>query len=301
VRSAEPAEPSSLVGTAVERLRYVGELFEHRPDPEGAERPLGALDEMRLQSARIGVASTVAVLFVLLLYALLPGHYPLSRAPFFTLIAIAIAGTIPIALLPWPSLTQRGLVLPILYTWSLFDIALVSLGIDLTGGSHSDLYLVYLLQCVFMANVSYPRRGRITLTVLTVGAYVAALGGAGWEHRARHPGPAGGHDPGHRRGRRPDLGAAHPAARVPGAGHGRARAPGQSVEPGGGPGPPARLARRGLHPRSGPSTPSPSSASRPPTCASSSTTAAVTGSCTPGASPTPTSTPSTAPIGAWWR
>ena len=32
-----------------------------------------------------------------------------------------------------------------------------------------------------MANVSYPRRGRITLTVLTVGAYVAALAGAGWE------------------------------------------------------------------------------------------------------------------------
>ena len=54
------------------------------------------------------------------------------------------------------------------------------IGIDLTGGSHSDLYLVYLLQCVFMANVSYPRRGRITLTVLTVAAYVAALAGAGW-------------------------------------------------------------------------------------------------------------------------
>ena len=32
-----------------------------------------------------------------------------------------------------------------------------------------------------MANVSYPRRGRITLTVLTVGAYVVALAGAGWD------------------------------------------------------------------------------------------------------------------------
>ena len=142
---------------------------------------MGALDEVRLQSIRVGVASTVAVLLVLLLYALLPGHYPLSRAPFFVAIGIAIAGTIPIALLPWNTLTQRGLVLPILYVWSLFDIALVSVGIDLTGGSHSDLYLVYLLQCVFMANVSYPRRGRMTLTVVTVVAYVAALAGAGWD------------------------------------------------------------------------------------------------------------------------
>ncbi len=148
-------------------------------------RSLGALDEVRLQSVRIAVASTVAVLLVILLYALLPGHYPLSRAPFFTLIGVAILGTIPIALLPWRALTERGVVLPVLYTWSLFDIALISYGIALTGGSHSDLYLVFLLQCVFMANVSYPRRGRIALTGLTVGAYVLTLAGTGW-----HIGPA---------------------------------------------------------------------------------------------------------------
>ncbi len=156
-------------------------LSEDSPETLGVERPLGALDEVRLQSVRIGMASTVAVLLVLFLYALLPGHYPISRAPFFVLLGVALAGSVPIALLPWNALTQRGLVLPALFTWSLFDIALVSLGIDLTGGSHSDLYLVYLLQCVFMANVSYPRLGRITLTVLTVGAYLAALGGAGWD------------------------------------------------------------------------------------------------------------------------
>ncbi len=141
---------------------------------------MGALDEVRLQSVRVGVASTVAVLFLALLYAVIPGHNPISRVPYLTVIAIAIAGTVPIALLPWKTLTQRGLVLPVLYVWSLFDIALVSVGIDLTGGSGSDLYLVYLLQCVFMANVSYPRRGRITLTGLTVVAYVATLGGSGW-------------------------------------------------------------------------------------------------------------------------
>jgi len=146
----------------------------------GPPRRVGALDEVRVQSVRVGVASTVAVLLVLCLYALLPGHYPLSRAPYFTAIGIAIAGTIPVALLPWEAVARRGLALPVLYAWSLFDIALVSVGIDVSGGSRSDLYLVYLLQCVFMANVSYPRRGRITLTLVTVVAYVAALAGAGW-------------------------------------------------------------------------------------------------------------------------
>jgi len=178
--SGEQTGQGDLVGSAVRRLKTVGDIFGDRNRTADSPRLMGALDEVRLQSIRVGVASTVAVLVVMLLYALLPGHYPLSRAPFFVLIGVAMVGTIPIAVLPWESLTRRGLVLPILYVWSLFDIALVSIGIDLTGGSHSDLYLVYLLQCLFMANVSYPRRGRITLTVLTVAAYVAALAGGGW-------------------------------------------------------------------------------------------------------------------------
>ncbi len=169
------------MGSAMRRLGSLREIFGDRARTADSPRLMGALDEVRMQSIRVGVASTVAVLVVMLLYALLPGHYPLSRAPFFVLIGVAIVGTIPIALLPWESLTRRGLVLPLLYVWSLFDIALVSIGIDLTGGSHSDLYLVYLLQCLFMANVSYPRRGRVTLTALTVVAYVVSLAGAGWE------------------------------------------------------------------------------------------------------------------------
>jgi diguanylate cyclase (GGDEF)-like protein/PAS domain S-box-containing protein len=150
-----------------------------RPEID-ASQPLGALDEVRLQSVRIGLASTVVVLLVLFLYAVLPGHYPLSRVPFFAALGAAILGTAPVALLPWESLVRRGLALPVLYVWSLLDIVLVSIGIDLTGGSHSDLYLVYLLQCLFMANVSYPRPGRMVLTATTLVAYVVTLAAAGW-------------------------------------------------------------------------------------------------------------------------
>ena len=94
--------------------------------------------------------------------------------------------------------------------WSLLDIALVSFGIDLTGGSHSDLYLVYLLQCMFMANVSYPaHRAAGALTSITVSAYVATLAGPDVDDRHGHPGPAPGHDPGHRGRRRPHRRPAH--------------------------------------------------------------------------------------------
>ena len=141
---------------------------------------LDALSEVRLQSVRIGILSTVAVLLVLLLYTLLPGHYPLSRAPFLIALAVALVGTLPLALLPWESLIRRGHALRILYVWSLADIVLVSIGIDLTGGSHSDLYLVYVLQCMFMANVSYPRLGRLVLVAVTLVAYVVALVAAGY-------------------------------------------------------------------------------------------------------------------------
>ena len=77
----------------------------------GDDIRIGVLNEVRVQSVALGVASTVAVLGILLLYGLLPGHYPLSVVPYFTLIGVALAGTVPIALLPWRALAARDLAL----------------------------------------------------------------------------------------------------------------------------------------------------------------------------------------------
>ena len=194
---ATPMATDVLVGADIDGPPRTVPRHEPRPSDPGAAgrvpgpaphdtgapadgRALGAIDEVRLQSVRIGMASTGAVLLVVLLYALLPGHGPISRVPFFAVIAVAGAGTVPLALMPWERLVRRGLALPILYVWSVLDVMLVSIGIDVTGGSRSDLYLVYLLQCMFMANVSYPRAGRLALTSITVTAYVATLAISGW-------------------------------------------------------------------------------------------------------------------------
>src|SRR5580658_9680051 len=64
--------PNKRVGAVVARIGALRELFAPSHDGGEDERPLGALDEVRLQSARIGVASTVAVLVVLFLYAVIP-------------------------------------------------------------------------------------------------------------------------------------------------------------------------------------------------------------------------------------
>ena len=74
----------------------------------GDDTQIGALNEVRVQSVGLGVACTVAVLGILLLYGLLPGHYPLSVVPYFTLIAVAMVGTVPIALLPWRALAAHA-------------------------------------------------------------------------------------------------------------------------------------------------------------------------------------------------
>ena len=138
------------------------------------------LDEVRLQTVGAGIASSVVVLGVILLYGLLPGHTALSRAPYFSLFGGAAVSTLGVALLPWRTFLARGLLLPVLYAWSVLDAGLVAAGIAFSGGARSDLYLVYLVLAVFQAGVAYPRVARSVLTLALVAAYLLALAGTGW-------------------------------------------------------------------------------------------------------------------------
>jgi len=178
--AAETAHPSAVVdGGPAGRPSGAGRRGTGRGGGTEDGR-IGVLDEVRIKSIRVGVVATVVLLLVIVLYAVLPGRTAFSRGPFFVLIGLAVAGTVPMAFAPWERLVRRRFLMPALYLWSLFDIALVAVAIDLSGGFHSMLYLVFIVECVFMANVSFPRRARVVLTVLTVGAYLGALAVAGW-------------------------------------------------------------------------------------------------------------------------
>ena len=109
-RERSPSRPTSDRSTRRTSTRPVPVVGDTH-DTVGVERPLGALDEVRLQSVRIGMASTVAVLLVLCLYALLPG-ITRSRGPFFVPWGRRGGEPSPSRSCPGTPSRQRGLVLP---------------------------------------------------------------------------------------------------------------------------------------------------------------------------------------------
>lgn len=126
------------------------------------------------------IASSAAVIALVTLYALLPGHYPLAAAPYFALVGAGVLAVTSSTVVPWRRVVHRSDFVPLLFAWSVIDIALVSASIAVSGGARSDLYLLYLAMAVFMAAVSYPRPARAALTMLLITAYVITLGALGW-------------------------------------------------------------------------------------------------------------------------
>lgn len=152
------------------------------PDALGSEGTdgLDIIGKVRLQSVGAGVVTTLAVLLVLLLYAILPGHEPIARLPYFVLFVTAVLLMVVIALLPWRAIVERGHAVSALCTWAVFDAALVSAGIAFSGASRSDLYLVYLVLGVFQAGVAYPRPARAALAGMLALSYALTLAATGW-------------------------------------------------------------------------------------------------------------------------
>jgi diguanylate cyclase (GGDEF)-like protein/PAS domain S-box-containing protein len=138
------------------------------------------LDEVRVRSVRASIASSVAIIALVIVYALVPGHYPLAPAPYFVLVGVGALAVIISACLPWRALVRRRLFVPFYFTWSVADVALVSACIAVSGASHSDLYLIFLVMCVFMASASFPRVARTVLTMLLLISYVVTLAVVGW-------------------------------------------------------------------------------------------------------------------------
>ncbi|HUC37339.1 MAG TPA: EAL domain-containing protein [Acidimicrobiales bacterium] len=149
------------------------------PSSPDAVQP-DVLDEVRMRAILASLISSAAVIVLLVVYALIPGHYSLAPAPYFALTGTGALAVLASARLPWRSLIRHPWFVQILVGWSIADIALVSAGIAVSGGSHSDLYLLYLAMTVFMAGVSYPRSTRVALVLLLMASYVITLGALGW-------------------------------------------------------------------------------------------------------------------------
>jgi diguanylate cyclase (GGDEF)-like protein/PAS domain S-box-containing protein len=153
---------------------------EDETSPSGAlERP-DVLAEVRMRAIAASMLSSIAVIALVVIYALVPGHYPLSAAPYFSLVGAGALALAVSALLPWRRFVRRQRLVPLLVVWSIADIGIVSAGIAVSGGSHSDLYLLYLAMCVFIAGASYPHWVRVAIDLLLMTAYVVTLAADGW-------------------------------------------------------------------------------------------------------------------------
>ena len=147
---------------------------------EKSSKPAELLMEVRMKSAVASVASSAAVILLVLAYALLPGHYPFSAKPYFSLVGAAAFSLVLGSVVPWRRVVKGRFFVPLLFVWSLVDISLASAIVAVSGGSHSDLYLLYVAMTVFIAGASYSRLQRITLTMLLIGAYALTLALVGW-------------------------------------------------------------------------------------------------------------------------
>jgi diguanylate cyclase (GGDEF)-like protein/PAS domain S-box-containing protein len=137
-------------------------------------------EQVAFRAVRASVASSLAVIALVVVYGLIPGHYPLAPAPYFALAGVGAFVVMTGARLPWRALVHRPSFVPFVFTWSVIDVALVSACITVSGGSHSDLYLIFVVIAISRVGVPYPRLARVALTTSMLIAYAIALAVVGW-------------------------------------------------------------------------------------------------------------------------
>ena len=160
----------------------VSEVAEAKP-LAGREGPpagpdAGVLQPFRRRALRVSVLTRLLVVGIMAV-AVLAQEDPNPR-----LTALVVLITVDVAYLitrvQWEELLDRPSGTRWLYTWSVVDIALVTLGVAMTGTAESELFLLYALAMVLFA-VTYPPRGQAALLALTAAGYLTVVGVDGWD------------------------------------------------------------------------------------------------------------------------
>lgn len=133
----------------------------------------------RARGLRFGVVAALLVGSVLVAYPFLPGHGPVNRVPYLTLVVIGISAALINGLSPSG---RRYFSAPSgltgLYVSSALYVALLTVLMGLSGGGRSPLVFLYAFTTISFVS-SYPPRGQIGLLAFTYacfGVVVAATG-----------------------------------------------------------------------------------------------------------------------------
>ena len=132
----------------------------------------------RERALRVGVPARILLLVSIAVAVV-------SRQPFDPRVtALSALVTANIAYLvtrvPWLDLLHRPSGMRWLYTWSVLDIILVTLGIALLSPDGSELFVLYALAMVLFA-ATYPPRGQAALLALASACYLSVVAFDGWQ------------------------------------------------------------------------------------------------------------------------
>ena len=135
--------------------------------------------EYLLRTIRVVVWTTALVVLALAVSLVLPGGDARDAATLLPTLAVAVAVGVGMGSLPWDRLVRSRLGPVLLHVWSVAYIVLISVAVYLNGGGRSALFLLYALTIVFAAMV-YGWVNQVVLFAFTVGCYLVALAGNGW-------------------------------------------------------------------------------------------------------------------------
>jgi len=135
---------------------------------------------LQLHTLMIGMRTTLLVPLFLVAALVLARRADVQMGP-LGLVFVAVAVSAGLAtLLPYERLFRMGWGMSVLYAWSVVNLALIAIGIWVTGGSSSPLMFLYALTTLFFAVAFTPRVQGIFLA-LTVASYWVALGASRWD------------------------------------------------------------------------------------------------------------------------
>jgi diguanylate cyclase (GGDEF)-like protein len=106
-------------------------------------------------------------------FAFLPGQ-AVDRRAVLTIMGLQAATSVAVGLLPWPRLFASGRGENLLRTWSAFSVVQIGIGVAVTGGSASPLFMLFAFSAVFFA-AAWPLRTQAWLAVLSVCTYLVAV------------------------------------------------------------------------------------------------------------------------------
>jgi signal transduction histidine kinase/DNA-directed RNA polymerase specialized sigma24 family protein len=141
-----------------------------------AQGPNERVLPLQLNTLSIGMRTILLVPLLSAAVLVVGRRTDVEMGPLFGLVFVSVAVCAGLAtLLPYERLFRTSWGMPVVFAWSVVNLALIAIGIWATGGSGSPLVFLYALTTLFFA-VAFTPRTQVVFFVLSVASYWVALG-----------------------------------------------------------------------------------------------------------------------------